>query len=90
MEKYGSLMSISSIENILGQGSSTFYSPRTPWLRERLGTDPHPKCSSLLIGLCILYLDCQVIHLYAGSGLSRYTPVKGVLYNSFKFILFHY
>src|SRR4029434_3071035 len=27
----------------LNQGSSTFFSPRTPWLRETLSRDPHPR-----------------------------------------------
>src|SRR4029434_8426418 len=46
----------------LGQGSSTFFSPRTPWLKETLRRDPHPRRPKFRPDIHIFYLELSVSH----------------------------
>ena len=48
--------------NALKQGSSTFFSPRTPWLKETLSRDPHPRRPKFGPDIHIFYLELSVCH----------------------------
>src|SRR4029434_8273312 len=48
----------------LVQGSSTFFSPRTPWLRETLSRDPHPCRPKFGPDIHIIYLELSVSHTH--------------------------
>src|SRR4029434_7047895 len=48
----------------LEQGSSTFFSPRTPWLRETLSRDPHPCRPKFRPDIHIIYLELSVSHTH--------------------------
>src|SRR4029434_5042251 len=51
-------------QNALNQGSSTFFSPRTPWLKETLGRDPHPRRPKFGPDIHIFYLELSVSHTH--------------------------
>src|SRR4029434_8967559 len=44
----------------LPQGSPTFFSPRTPWLRETLSRDPHPRRPKFRPDIHIFDLELSV------------------------------
>src|SRR4029434_396023 len=46
------------------QGSSTFFSPRTPWLRETLSRDPHPRRPKFRPDIHIFYLELSGSHTH--------------------------
>ena len=46
------------------QGSSTFFSSRTPWLRETLSRDPHPRRHKFGPDIHIIYLELSVSHTH--------------------------
>src|SRR4029434_8058086 len=48
----------------LNQESSTFFSPRTPWLRETLSRDPHPCRPKFGPDIHIIYLELSVSHTH--------------------------
>src|SRR4029434_9358038 len=48
----------------LAQGSSTFFSSRTPWLRETLSRDPHPRRQKFGPDIHIIYLELSVSHTH--------------------------
>src|SRR4029434_9870374 len=63
--------------NHLGQGSSTFFSPRTPWLRETLSRDPHrPKFKP---DIHIFYLLLSVSHTHTNT--LPYTCLNIMIHN---------
>src|SRR4029434_2492020 len=47
---------------MLNQGSSTFFSPRTPWLRETLSREPHPRRPKFGPDIHIIDLELSVSH----------------------------
>src|SRR4029434_5702812 len=75
------------------QGSSTFFSPRTPWLRETLSRDPHPRHPKFGPDIHIFYLELSVSHTHTHT--HTHTPLhlfehnckSSVTHNSFQFIL---
>src|SRR4029434_6624148 len=76
----------------LEQRSSTFFSPRPPWLRETLSRDPHPRRPKFGPDIYIIYLELSVSHIHTHT----HTPLQmfehncksSVTHNSFQFILF--
>src|SRR4029434_10035058 len=64
-----------SYRKSLNQGSSTFFSPRTPWLRETLSRDPHPHRPKFGPDINIIYLELSVryTHTLPYTCLNRIT-----------------
>src|SRR4029434_1787101 len=63
----------------LQQGSSTFFSPRTPWLRETLSRDPRrPKFGP---DIHIFYLELSVSHTHTHT--HKHTPLHMFEHNFF-------
>src|SRR4029434_8112433 len=58
---------------VLGQGSSTFFSPRTPWLRETLSSDPHPRRPKFGPDIHIFYLELSVSHTHTHTHTNTHT-----------------
>src|SRR4029434_4666051 len=64
---------------VLGQGSSTFFSPRTPWLRETLSRDPHPRRPKFRTDIHIFYLELSVSHTHTNT--LPYTCLNIMIHN---------
>src|SRR4029434_5761772 len=58
--------------NTLTQGSSTFFSPRTPWLKETLSRDPHPRRPKFGPDIHIFYLELSVCHSHTHTHSPTY------------------
>src|SRR4029434_7586530 len=56
----------------LMQGSSTFFSPRTPWLRETLSSDPHSRRPKFGPDIYIIYLELSVSHTHTHTHLHMF------------------
>src|SRR4029434_3571862 len=63
----------------LEQGSSTFFSPRTPLLRETLSRDPHPRRPKFRTDIHIFYLELSVSHTHTNT--LPYTCLDIMLHN---------
>src|SRR4029434_4626443 len=85
-------LDLSAAFDTVDQGSSTFFSPRTPWLSETLSRDPPPRHPKFRPDIHIFYLELSVSHTHT----HKHTPLhmfeqnykSSVTHNSFQFILF--
>ena len=73
------MASVYQVINMLRQGSSTFFSPRTPWLRETLSRDPHPRRPKFRPDIHIFYLELSVSHTHTNT--LPYTCLNIMIHN---------